>query len=183
MKNLPAVIALSLLFASCATTKKPPMKAPEWTSIPPLVTEALCARAHSEAIPADAPIAVIKTTQPLITTRAITSLAHAYWKQTNISVQVADQIGSTVPQLPITITPTGSCLFEPMEAADKRRDSDRLLLQLSSPFVNPFARNEAGLFARLSLGDREPSWYWVPLAERNGNWLIGTVLLLDLHEE
>jgi hypothetical protein len=182
LRKLSIVVALVLL-SSCATTKKPPMKAPEWTSIPPLVTEALCARAHSEAIPTAAAIAVIRTTQPLITARAVNSLAHAYWKQTNLSVQVADELGRSVTQLPVTITNSGSCLFEALDASEKRRDSDELLLQVSSPFVNPFTRGEAGLFARISLGDREPSWYWVPLAERNGHWLIGGVMLLDLHEE
>lgn len=166
-----------------ACASKPPAKPPDWTSLPALVPEALCARIHSEAISREAPVSIVTTTQPLVTGTSILSLAHAYFKQTPIAIQAADRIASTLEALPVNVPDKGSCIFQKVDSAEQRRGSDTLLLQLSSPFVNPFARNEAGLFARVSLGGHDSSWYWLPLAEREGEWFIGNVLLLDIHEE
>jgi hypothetical protein len=58
-----------------------------------------------------------------------------------------------------------------------------LVVELSAPFVNPFVRGESGLFARMSAGGQGSQWYWIPIAERNGQWAIGRVTPLELHEE
>jgi hypothetical protein len=61
------------------------------------------------------------------------------------------------------------------------RDSQPIgttVVELSSPLLNPYARREAGLFARVSSGDH-PSWYWIALAPApDGSWRLRSVNVL-----
>ena len=134
---------------------------------------------RSEAISSEATIDLVKTTQPLVTPSSIHSLGTIYASKGK-SAAVADAIVAGQRRLPINITGS-SCHWKPIETAEAR-SHDEMLLQLSAPFINPFAHSEAGLFARLTLGGHDAQWYWVPLAQRKGVWAIGFVLPMDLHE-
>jgi hypothetical protein len=170
-------VLLSLLLAGCAT--KPPTTAPDWTELPPSIAEALCAKMRSEAVSSEATISVLKTTQPLVTPASIHSLGTIYPAVGKAAI-VADAVIAGQKRLPINLAGT-SCQWKPIDAVDTR-SHDEMILQVSAPFVNPYARTEAGLFARLTLGGHDAQWYWVPLAQRKGVWAIGFVLPLDLHE-
>jgi hypothetical protein len=140
--------------------------------------------ARGEGVASEAPIAIVRTTQPIVSGQSIDALAHGYGASFGGPAQAAALINQKLKEMPVLL-PTGgtsSCTFRPIEASEARRVTDVMLLQLSSPFVNPFARGESGLFARLSLGGHDASWYWVPVAERKGQWLVGSIIPLDLHE-
>jgi hypothetical protein len=124
----------------------------------------------------------VKTTQPIVTAASMSSLSHRYSKEASgASVQLADMIGGTLRPIPVTLAGSSACAFRPVAAVE--RGSDEMTLQLSSPFLNPFVRNEAGVLARLSLGGHDAQWYWVPLAQKKGQWVMSNVLPLDLHEQ
>lgn len=182
-----AALNLAFLLASCASRPPAtPFAAPVWDQLPSTVAEAVCVRARGEALSQSAPIAAIDVTQPAIVNgSSIASLSHAYSAGISNPVQLAETLRSATSSMPVLfpMSGAGSCTFRPIEPSEQRRVTDVLLLQLSSPIVNPFAKKEAGVLARLSLGNRDAMWYWVPMAERKGKWLIGNALPMDLHEE
>lgn len=184
--TLLLLLLATIFTTSCASSDATPFAPPPWTDLPMTVAEAVCLRARGEAISHDAPIAAINITQPgIVNGSSIYSLAHAFGASVSNPVQLADSLRSATTSMPVTfpMAGMGSCTFRPIEPADQHRVTDVMLLQLSSPIANPFTKKEAGVLARLSLGNRNAMWYWVPLAERKGRWLIGTAIPMDLHEE
>jgi hypothetical protein len=173
--------ALCALAPGCTSQPKPPMTPPVWTAVPSAVVDAFCGKLRGEAMASDATQAIVKTTQPLVSGASLRSLAHLYNKDAELSVP-AQLISASLQSLPLDFTNARTCTWMPIDKIDPVRHVDLMAVELSSPFVNPFARNEAGLFARLSLGGRESQWYWIPLAQRNGLWTIGNVFALDMHE-
>ena len=148
-----------------------------------MISETVCMRARGEGVASEAPIAIVRTTERIVNGQSIDALAHGYGVSFGGPAQAADFINQKLKEMPVLLPRSGSsCAFRPIDAADQRRVTDVMLLQLSSPFVNPFAKGESGLFARLSVGGHDATWYWVPVALRKGEWLVGTVLPLDLHE-
>lgn len=64
---------------------------------------------------------------------------------------------------------------------EDRPDPDELFLELSSPFANPYAPDEIGLLARLSLGgSRGASWFWLPLNPDESAIIVERVESLDI---
>lgn len=177
-KLLPAL----LLLAACATAPPPPTKTPEWTEVPPAILNAFCARVRGEAVSRDSQISVVKTTQPIVTAMSLRSLGESYFKAAD-TVMLAEALNAALKPIPLTIAPGGSCSWKPIEHLDTRRDHEVLVVELSSPFPNPYVRGESGLFARMSVGGQGSQWYWIPVADRNGQWMVGRVMPLDLHEE
>ncbi len=171
----------AMLLLGCASKPKVPMTPPPWTTAPSAVVDAFCGKLRGEAMASDAPMAIVSTTQPLVSGASLRSLAHLYGKDAELSA-AAQMVGASLQPLPIDIANARTCAWTPIEKIDPVRHVDLMVVELSSPFVNPFARNEAGLFARLSLGGRDSQWYWIPLAQRNGVWAIGNVFALDMHE-
>jgi hypothetical protein len=166
-----------LLLTACAS--KPPINPPTWSEVPAVVTDAMCGRLRGEAISADSTIAIVQTTQQLVTQRSIQALGAMYNRAGNPSA-IVQSMGSLQQALPVRTTE--QCRWMPVASLNPNAH-DEMVLQLSSPFVNPFSPQEAGVFARLSLAGRDAQWYWVPMKQaKNGAWLIGMVLPMDLHE-
>jgi hypothetical protein len=179
-RRLPALLLGSFLAVSCAHAPAVPFTAPPWTEVPASVSEAMCGRLRNEAISPEATIVLVRTTQPLVSASSIRSLGHAYTVETN-GASPAAAIGPSLQPLPIG-TIEGSCAWQLVDRLDPRTTVDTMVLQLSTPFVNPFARHEAGMLARFSIGGQASQWYWIPLGERKGQWAIGYILPLDMHE-
>lgn len=177
-KLLPALV----LLAACATTAPPAAAPPLWTNVPAPILNAFCARLRGEGVARDSQILVLKTTQPLITASSMDALGQAFFKRGN-SVMMSEALNAVLKPLPLTIPTGGSCTWQPIDAVNPRRDHERIILELSTPFVNPYSKSESGLFARMSVGGQAPEWFWIPVAERNGEWAIGMVLPMELHEE
>lgn len=171
-----------LLLSACASA--PPAKAPQWSKVPRVVLDAFCVRLRNEGVSRDSTMVVVKSTQPLITPGSLAALSNISPKGgTNLDLPtLADEINTTAQFLDLEI-PTSGCSWRTIDAIDRKRDLDTMILQLSPPFVNPFVKSEAGLFARMSVGGDSPEWYWIPLAHKGEQLGVGHILPLSLYEE
>jgi hypothetical protein len=175
-----AVCLLLTALLGCASA--PPPKAPEWTTMPPAVLDAFCGKLKQEGLTSmDVPVTIVTTTQPLISGASLQSLGHAYGKDAEVS-PLAQLINSALQPMRIDVSAAHSCSWSGIAKMDPDLHHDFMIVELSAPFLNPFSRRESGLFARYSLGGHDSQWYWIPLAEREGIWAIGSVLPLDMHE-
>ena len=168
----PAVIALVLLIAGCATAPAP-TEAPKWDVLPARVVEALCRRLQADAI-ATGRTAIVKVTQPLANVRSMSALA-----------------GSTAPRgakrranaavvnraIPIELG-RGSCAWDPIDVRDIEKHSDAMLVELSAPLLHPYNTHEAGVLARVSLGDQHQSLYWISMVPQGDQWAVRFVSVL-----
>jgi hypothetical protein len=175
--RIPFLPLVTLLATSCSLKPPPPATVPQWTAVPAVVVQAMCIKLHTEGM--SGAVNVVSSTEPLITRESLIGLGEVAEQQDSKKdpSQVAASLAAGAPKLPVVIeVPEGSCEFHAVASAKEARD-DEMLLQLSSPLVNPYERESAGLFARLSLGGENPQWYWVPLAKtKEGKWLAGTPL-------
>jgi hypothetical protein len=167
-----------LLLAACASA--PPTTAPELTSVPPAAIDAFCTKLRSEGVATDAPLTVVATTQPLITGASLRSLAHTYGKDIESSA-LAQTINSFVAPSPLDLTGS-ACTWHTIAKLDPVAQAQTTVIQFSPPFVNPFTKGESGVLVRMSVGNHDAQWYWIPLAVRSGRLGIGLVMPMDMHE-
>lgn len=166
MRRLLAVaLAVALYMAvSCTSAPVPDVLAPDWSVIPPGLTETLCMRLRMDAI-ATGNVTIVKTTQPLATPHTVAALANIA-KRRRKTRAMADSGNAAIVNrvIPVSLpTGTGSCSWTPIEVRDMARHSDEMIVEVSSPLPNPYEAGEAGVFARVSLAGENASWYWVPL--------------------
>ena len=69
-----------------------------------------------------------------------------------------------------------------IDVIDPMRDSDAMILEFSTPFPNPFSRNQMGVLARLTVGGESPTWYWIPLVQQKDRWIAGQPSTLSVTE-
>lgn len=173
---------LLLLLTSCATaptTTAPVPLTPEWEAIPSGILEVLCRRLTSDAIGSGGgAVGIVSRTQPLITSSSLDSLQNAYFGRGNAG-RTAEALSAAERMLPVQVG-QGSCAWRAVESVDPNRYADIMIAELSSPIPNPYERREAGLFARVSLGGRDASWYWIPLERKGDVWAPGHIRPLDL---
>ncbi len=131
----------------------------------------MCTRVHSEGMTGE--LRVVKTSQPLITGAALEALAEATFYR-------GKPIASITAAAAVPVEP-GSCTTRAIESINAR-DADVMVVQFSSPFANPFARGQLGVIARLSLGNEAPTWYWIPIGERNGRWAAAPPVMLAVRD-
>lgn len=168
---------LLLLLAGCATQPTRNLAAPDWTSVPPAVLDALCARLQMDAIAnPGSPLTVVSTTRPLANAQSLGALA-----LTAKGRPKADRVALSSTELnrALPVTSDGStCRWRPIAAARLDAHHDEMVVELSAPSIHPFAPGTGGLFARVSVGGEGPSWYWVTLFPSGGRWAIGPVYVL-----
>jgi hypothetical protein len=116
----------------------------------------------------------LKMTQPLITPQSVQALAQAMFYGGRSAPQIA--AAASVP-----VETSGSCVTHPVDTITPR-DSDVMIVAFSSPFENPFARGQLGVFARVSLGDEAATWYWVPIGHHNGAWGAANPIMLAVRD-
>jgi hypothetical protein len=172
-----AVVLTLILLTACASEPPPagPL-APDWDMIPPGIPEALCTRLKIDAV-ATGRLAVVNVTQPLATPLTLGALGH-------LAPQRPRKDGAAERALinravPVELQP-GSCTWIPVDIRDVSKHGDEMLLELSAPLPNPWVANEAGLFARVSLGGEHPNWYWLPLYPTGSGWTAGMAVPLSL---
>ncbi len=187
MKRLASTLLVAMaslmasLIVSCSSA--PPVAKPDWPRVPRIVLDGFCLRLRGEGIARDTPIEVFRHTQALIRADSLSSLRNASFKKTDMNfAQLADQLNAASKELVLEL-PSNGCVWRGIDAIDPRRDADVMVLQLSTPFVNPFGKNEAGLFARLSIGNDSAQWYWIPIARQGEQWGVGLIQPLDMHED
>jgi len=172
------VVAL-LLVAACASRPQPQTQMPlAPDAVPDVVMQALCQRLQAEGMASGAPLAVVRTTQPIVSTPALVALSSLYRRRAADPARANAAVEQAERKLPVPLS--GDCEWSPRDRLDTRRDFDQMILELSAPVVNPFIPNEAGVFARVSLGGQHPSWFWITLLPRNGGWVVRSVETLGL---
>jgi hypothetical protein len=180
---LLGMAAVLFFLAACATTKAPlPPRLPQWGSVPAAVLDALCANFRDEGISTSTTINVVKTAQRLLITPAsMQALSESqFYHGLKDAAHAASAVNAAVEEIPIAIPP--GCAWRPIEPQSGARYTDTMTLELSPPIVNPFARNEAGLFARLALAGEAPTWYWMPLVPRGEAWAAGRLTVLPYRQ-
>ncbi|HET7710979.1 MAG TPA: hypothetical protein VFL80_03535 [Thermoanaerobaculia bacterium] len=120
----------------------------------------------------------METTEPLITAASLRALAQAYGTDGSVMPMSLDLSASPMP---VTLG-SGSCNWKKITASQIAKYSDEMTVQFSRPMVNPFGKAESGVFVRFSIGGGDPQWYWLPIAERQGRWLVGYISPLALRE-
>lgn len=133
--------------------------------IPAGVTDLLCSRLQMDALATDT-VAVVRVTQPLVTTESIAALKSSISspKARKAPAGTAQPVNRAIP-----IQFGQRCAWKPLGAFDAR-PADEMLVELSAPIVNPVIPSEAGLFARVSLAGDHPAWYWVALVPHGNEW-------------
>lgn len=165
-----SIVALVLL-AACASA--PPLQPPQWDVVPAGVVEALCRRLQADAL-ATGTVAIVRVTQPLATPENLAALEGVIDDGRSRREPPPAAISRAIP----VSTGQGSCSWQPVDVRDAQ-SPDTLVVEISSPVMNPYDPREAGLFARASLGGAHPAWYWIALAPtRDGGWQIRRVFVL-----
>lgn len=168
MKRL---LLVTLLLAGCATAPAAaPPAVPDWDVIPGAVLDGLCKRLTMDGVASGGSVAIVSTTQPLITSRSMASLSRGEKPVRLVAPPDDNKIQ--------VMASGGACNWQLIESVDRDRNFDRMVVELSQPVANPFSRTDAGLFARVSLGGEHPAWYWIPLSPRGGGWTSGFVAVL-----
>lgn len=168
-----AVALLFVVLTACASTPKAPLEAPKWDAIPSRIVDALCRRLQMDAI-ATGRTAIVKITQPLATPQTMAALAGS---TTPRGAKRRAAAAVTNRAIPIELG-RGSCAWEPIDVRDVAQHSDAMLVELSAPLLHPFNVREAGVLARVSLGDQHQSLYWVSLVPRGNDWGVRFVSVL-----
>jgi hypothetical protein len=187
MKFLVALAALALF--SCRSTKAVVAREPfTWTRIPAGVLDSLCATSiRNEGIGRQTTIHVVPRSQSLVSVASLVGLRRAYFvkpgKGLEQTPQIAQTIAAELTSIPVDIPQSGhSCAWAALDHFDRSRDNDKMILQISTPFANPYSRTEWGAFARLTVGGEAAAWFWVPLKTKDGAIGIGHVMELDVEE-
>ena len=165
------VAAAVLLFTSCASA--PPVVAPNWDVLPARVVEALCMRLRADAI-ATGRTNIVKVTQPLVTAQNLAALAGS---TTPRGAKRRAAAAVTNRAIPIELG-RGSCAWAPIDVRDVDRHSDAMLVELSAPLLHPYNPKEAGVLARVSLGNEHQSLYWISMVPRGDQWAVRFVSVL-----
>jgi hypothetical protein len=180
-------IVLGLMLSACATAPAPKpaaaaTSAPQpqlvWTSVPLSVLQSLCGILRVEGVGGQ--VDVVKTSEPLITRESMQALAQAeFYRGRENPERFASSLQAASQTLPLERGSAG-CEMRFVDAAGGAR-GDVMLLQVSAPFFDPFARaHGAGLFARVTLSGEAAEWFWIPLASRGGVWYAGGPLPLGV---
>ncbi|MDP9362464.1 MAG: hypothetical protein M3P29_13565 [Acidobacteriota bacterium] len=177
------VIAALFFLVACASAKAPPPpKLPQWTAVPVEVLDSFCANFRDEGISMSTTINVVKKAQKmLITPASMQALSDSFFYHGPTDpAKAASAATAVAEELPIPMP--SACAWRPVEPKSGARYTDTMTLELSPPFVNPFSRNSAGLFARISLGGEAPTWYWLPLVPRGETWTAGRMTVLPYRQ-
>jgi hypothetical protein len=162
---------LLLVLFGCAHNPPPPPPTPP-PMVPRAAVDAMCSRMHSEGINTE--LRAVRTSQPLVTPQAMAALASAMFYSGRGKAEMS--VAPTVP-----VQTSGSCVSRAIDAVSAR-DADVMVVEFSSPFANPFARNQLGVFARVSLANEAATWYWIPIAGRGDTWAAASPLMLSIRE-
>jgi hypothetical protein len=180
LARLLRALPVALLMSCASASVEPPV--PEWPAVPAAVMNTLCERLRIDAVAHEGDLAIVKTTQPIVSAGAIAGLARRNMKSGNL-VQLAEDLSASQKTLPLLI-PRNGCAWKPIDYFDAKKQGDMMVVELSSPMRNPFARGEAGMFARVTLGGTMATWYWIPF-RRNmamNDWLLDRVAPLGVWE-
>lgn len=169
-------LAALLILAGCASAPRGPA-VPHWDSIPPYILGALCTRLQMDAIGTTGPLAIAKTTQPIATPSAVGVVA-AKARRPIPPGEIAAAVREGNAALPLSLA-SGACAWTPVDGSTIGKRHDEVVVALSAPMRNPTLPGEAGLFARVTLGEHH-EWFWISLAPVGDQWAVRAVNALAL---
>jgi hypothetical protein len=115
-----------------------------------------------------------------VTQQSLEALAQMEFYKGRVNRQAMQEAtDANTASLPIA-KGTGGCAWRGVDAGVPR-SNDTMQLELSAPFTLPFGHGGKGVLARFSLAGDAPSWFWIPIAYRNGVWMAGRSMPLVLH--
>jgi hypothetical protein len=159
--------------ALACSSSQPPLVAPEWNAVPVGLTDALCLRLKAEGIASGGAVAIVRTTQPIASMRAVGALAGPSPRRVNPADATAAIEKSQQTTIPVTLG--ASCSWIAVDPATIQQHSHQMLVEISAPMANPFRPGTAGVFVRMSLGGEHASWYWMSLIPSPGGWSVGYI--------
>ena len=165
------IVCVLFLLSGCASA--PPVVAPNWDVLPARIVEALCVRLKMDAITTGR-TNIVKVTQPLVTPQNLVTLAGS---TTPRGAKRRAEAAVTNRAIPIELG-RGSCAWIPIDVRDVDRHSDAMLVELSAPILHPYNAHEAGVIARVSLGNEHQSLYWISMVPRGDQWTVRFVSVL-----
>jgi hypothetical protein len=130
--------------------------------VPAGVVDALCQRLQADRLGES--LVMVKVTQPIVTSRSLGALFPVKGRPLELTPPPTRAI-------PIDIA-SGACKWRAIDAAQRTRYSDSVVVELSAPLLNPADEGEAGLFARITIGSAT-EWYWLSLVRQEESWLMG----------
>jgi len=134
--------------------------------------DTFCLRLRAEAL-ASGPVTVVNTTQNFANTRALAALAGPMPRKFD-PARAQEALRGAQRTIPIMLH-QGECEWIAVDAANAYRRADQMVVELSSPMANPFLKNQAGLFVRVSLAGEHPALYWVSLLPQGSGWAVGFI--------
>jgi len=176
------VLWVSVVIGCASSSTPPPPRLPQWSTMPASILDSFCSSLRDEGISSATTVNVVKTAQPsLITPLTMQALSESSFYHGPLdSSRAAAAATSTAAEIPLVIPTT--CAWRGIAPNTATRYTDTMTLELSPPIVNPFARNAAGLFARIALAGESPTWYWLPLIPRGETWTTGRLTLLPYRQ-
>jgi hypothetical protein len=174
MSTARCIVLLStILCSACTSTPPAPVVAPQWDAVPSRVVDALCQRLRMDAI-ATGKTTIVKVTQPLANAQSMAALAGSTAPR---GAKVRANAAVVNRAIPIELG-RGGCAWDPIDVRDIDKHSDAMLVELSAPLLHPFNKNEAGVLARVSLGNENQSLYWISMIPRGNQWAVRFVSVL-----
>jgi hypothetical protein len=171
------VLAIVAMLGGCYSASDQPLAAPDWDTVPAGVLNALCQRLKMDGTVGAGDVVVLNKTQPIASTHALAVLgSNEANKPTIERASQALQFG--LKTLAVEVDPT--CGWTAADAVDLRRHSDVVIVEISAPVANPYVPPQAGIFARVSVGGDNASWYWISLVPIGGGWAVGTVTTVGM---
>ncbi|HKS23732.1 MAG TPA: hypothetical protein VJZ76_13105 [Thermoanaerobaculia bacterium] len=167
-----------LLFVACASGPPPPT--PQFAAVPASVLDVLCARLHEEGIARETTVDVVRTSRPLVTRQSLQALAEAAFYSGRPDPRAVEAAYAT-NATPLPLAANEGCTWNLIDA-NARRSRDTMTLEVSAPFVMPISKGGVGVLARMALAGESATWYWIPLANRNGTWMAMRSMPLAAHE-
>jgi hypothetical protein len=117
---------------------------------------------------------IVKVTQPLATVQTMSALAGSTSPRGAKRRANAAVVNRAIP---IELG-RGSCAWDPIDVRDIDKHSDAMLVELSAPLLHPYNAYEAGVLARVSLGNQHQSLYWISMVPRGDQWAVRFVSVL-----
>jgi hypothetical protein len=164
---------LGILCVAACAPPPPPVVAPQWDAIPARVVDALCRRLQVDAL-ATGRTTIVKVTQPLANAQSMSALAGSTAPR---GAKVRANAAVVNRAIPVEMG-RGGCSWDPIDVRDIDKHSDAMLVELSAPLLHPFNKNEAGVLARVSLGNEHESLYWISMIPRGDQWAVRFVSVL-----
>lgn len=180
MRCSVAPLAL-IIFGACRTGSVQVHPAAS-NEVTPLVLEQLCSFLGEDRL-GPSPVHVALTFREIVTGDVLVALAFAMGRDPSPAdlapaEELARSLRTTASPAAVTLPHRTRCAFTAAAPAGELP----VVLELSTPFSNPYAASGAGVVLRLSLAGQARTWYFAELRRNARAWAVSRVLLLPMND-